>query len=95
MLCVDELGSECVIEFVMFNINLIGVNIGFINDLVIFMSWLMLLRSVSKKFYFFRLIVVICVYIVILVDLLGLFEGDEGVLCFIICLWIENGIRLY
>lgn len=86
LLCVDELGSECVIEFVMFNINLIGVNIGFINDLVIFMSWLMLLRSVSKKFYFFRLIVVICVYIVILVDLLGLFEGDEGVLCFIICL---------
>lgn len=82
----DELGSECVIEFVMFNINLIGVYIGFINDLVIFMSWLMLLRSVSKKFYFFRLIVVICVYIVILVDLLGLFERDEGVLCFIICL---------
>lgn len=94
MLCVDELGSECVIEFVMFNINLIGV-IGFINDLVIFMSWLMLLRSVSKEFYFFRLIVVICVYIVILVDLLRLFERDEGVLCFIICLWIENGIRLY
>lgn len=93
-MCLDELGSEFVIEFVMFNINLIGV-IGFINDLVIFMSWLMLLRSVSKKFYFFRLIVVICVYIVILVDLLGLFERDEGVLCFIICLWIENGIRLY
>lgn len=93
-MCLDELGSEFVIEFVMFNINLIGV-IGFINDLVIFMSWLMLLRSVSKKFYFFRLIVVICVYIVILVDLLRLFERDEGVLCFIICLWIENGIRLY
>lgn len=83
------------IEFVMPNINLTGVNTGLINDSVISMSWLMLLRSVSKKSYLSRLTVVTRAYIATLVDLPGLSERDEGVLCSTTCSRTENGTRLY
>lgn len=79
------------LEFVMPNINLTEVT-GLINDSGSSVTWSMLLRSISKESYLSRLVVVTCAYIATLVNLPGLSERNEGVLCPTTCSQTENGI---